>query len=446
MKRWLLAVASLLGLWTTCASAPSDPFALRPKLAQPLSLQEAVEIALRESPVLRGAVAELQAAEERWKMAQAEKQWQFALSAFATTGTRSGIVSSPAAVMPSATMALPSRSLGTISGMVMLPLFTGGRLEALIRQAETIRHATAAQLDTLRLEVALETKLAYRRALLMREMIRVAEAYLQAMEERVRIDKVAVEVGRIPEFWLLRSEAERANAQQMLVNAQRDYELALIALKVLMGIHPDSPITLSDTLETSASPLPDLDRNRLLAEALRSRPEVRSALWQVEAQSAAAQAAKALFAPQISVMAMTDYMRGRGELGQGMGGYLVGLIVGWTVFDGGRRKAMLNEVRAMREKAKAEVEQVKLQIAQEVDTALQELRAALQNVRTAEAALKAAKEDERVAKVRYEAGRSVLVEYLDAVATFLRAQVNYAQALYDLAIAHDKLLRALGKW
>jgi len=100
----------------------------------------------------------------------------------------------------------------------------------------------------------------------------------------------------------------------------------------------------------------------------------------------------------------------------------------------------------MREKAKAEVEQVKLQIAQEVDTALQELRAALQNVRTAEAALKAAKEDERVAKVRYEAGRSVLVEYLDAVATFLRAQVNYAQALYDLAIAHDKLLRALGKW
>ena len=232
----------------TAPKAQVDPFSTRPKIRQPLSLREAVEIALRESPILRGAVAELKAAEARLRMARSEKRWQLSINAFASTGTESAIFASPPTVMPSATMLLPRRTFFDANAMLMLPIFTGGRLEALIRQAEAVRHATAAQLEAMRLDVALETKLAYRRALLAREMVRVAEVYVAAMEERVRVDKVAAQVGRIPEFWVLRSEAELANARQMLANAQRDYETALIALKAIMGVHPDSEITLTDEL------------------------------------------------------------------------------------------------------------------------------------------------------------------------------------------------------
>jgi len=145
------------------------------------------------------------------------------------------------------------------------------------------------------------------------------------------------------------------------------------------------------------------------------------------------------------LMAMADYMSGTGDMGQGTGGYLAGIVIGLPVLDGGRRKAVVGEAQAMQEKALVEVERLKLQIVSEVDTALREFQTALQNVQTAKDALRAAEEDERVAKVRYEAGRSVLVEYLDALAALVRAQVNYAQALYELFFAHDKLQRAMGK-
>jgi outer membrane protein TolC len=448
----------------TASTAQVDPFSTRPKIRQPLSLREAVEIALRESPILRGAVAELKAAEARLQMARSEKRWQLSVNAFASTGTESAILASPPTIMPSATMPLPRRTFFDANAMLMFPIFTGGRLEALIRQAEAVRHATAAQLEAMRLDVALETKLAYRRALLAREMVRVAEVYVAAMEERVRVDKVAAQVGRIPEFWVLRSEAELANARQMLANAQRDYETALIALKAIMGVHPDSEITLTDELrwdegreardgterdegrgardELRVGELPK--REKLLAEAMEKRPELRAALRQAEAQNYAVRAAKALYAPQVGWTVMANYMSGTGDMGQG-GGYLAGIAVGLPIFDGGRRKAMVGEAQAMREKALAEVERLKLQIASEVDTALRELQTALQNLQTAQTALKAAEEDERVAKVRYEAGRSVLVEYLDALATLVRAQVNYAQAIYELFVAYDKLQRAIGK-
>jgi multidrug efflux system outer membrane protein len=187
-------------------------------------------------------------------------------------------------------------------------------------------------------------------------------------------------------------------------------------------------------------------REKLLAEAMEKRPELRAALRQAEAQNYAVRAAKALYAPQVGWTVMANYMSGTGDMGQGTGGYLAGIAVGLPIFDGGRRKAMVVEAQAMREKALAEVERLKLQIASEVDTALRELQTALQNLQTAQTALKAAEEDERVAKVRYEAGRSVLVEYLDALVTLLRAQVNEAQARYELAVAEDKLRRAIGEW
>jgi hypothetical protein len=79
-------------------------------------------------------------------------------------------------------------------------------------------------------------------------MQRVAEQRRQATEERLRIDRVAFDEGRIPKVYVLRDEAEHADANQMMTNAQRDVGIALVVLKTVMGVHPASQITLSDTL------------------------------------------------------------------------------------------------------------------------------------------------------------------------------------------------------
>lgn len=439
-----LTVALVLSSLTVAQETVTSALSTRPKLKQAVSLKEAIEIALQESPILRGAVAELKVKEARWQMARSEKRPQLSLNTFTSTGTESAILTSPPEVMPPAVMFLPRRSFLDINTMFMFPLFTGGRLEGLIRSAESERNAWAFQIETAKLDVALEVSVAYWRVLFAQELVKAAEAYTRSIEERVRVDREALKVGRIPELWVLRSEAELANAKQMLANAQREHKVALIELKTVMGIHPDSEITLSDKLSENELKAVDLvDREKLLSEALAKRPEMKAALHQLEAQSNIVKAVKALYSPQVSLMAMADYMTGRGM--SGVGGYLLGISFGLPILDGGRRKAMVNEAQAMREKVLEEIERIKLQIASEIDTSLQELQTAIQNVKTAKAALSAAEENERVSKIRYEVGRSVLVEYLDAVAALVRAQVNYAQALYDLAVAKAKLQRAIGQ-
>src|SRR5438445_338329 len=82
----------------------------------------------------------------------------------------------------------------------------------------------SADLEGVRQEVALMTRTAYREVLARRAAVEVARAVITDTEERQRIDRARAEAGAIPPFYVQRDEAELANAQQQLTNAQRDVE------------------------------------------------------------------------------------------------------------------------------------------------------------------------------------------------------------------------------
>ena len=69
---------------------------------------------------------------------------------------------------------------------------------------------------------------------------------------------------------------------------------------------------------------------------------------------------------------------------------------------------------------------------------------ARQNVTTAEAELTAARAEYEAANLRYQVGRSIVVEVLDALAARTRAESNIVEALFQYNVARDQLLRAVG--
>ena len=469
MKKWILCGALLLLNAPSFAQGELEQLlAARPLLNEKLTLDSAVQIALRESPIVRGAVEEVEAAAGRLNEARAEKRPMVSLNGFLSGGSISNHIESP--VRPDMIMGLPSGAFADGNLMAMFPLYTSNRLESQVRQAAALRGASQAELQVQQQEAALLTRLAYREILARRALVDVAQNRLQEAEEQLRIDRVRAEEGKIPPFYVQRDLAEVAEAKQQVTNATRDVELSLVQLKTVMGIHPASQLEIVETLayEPSAEWLPQIATETgtslvsapdpinalpkafsmsealpsLLRVAEKQRPELQAAQSRIGAAQAQSATIKNAYRPQVNAFVMGDTFKNRGN--SAGAGVTYGIVASLSLFDGGAKNARLQTANAEKRKQEQEREKIALQVAQEVESALLNLRAAEQNIATAQTALVAAQEDYRVARLRYEAGKSIVVEVLDAQAARVRAESNVVQARYAYNVARDQLLRAVG--
>jgi len=577
----LLAVAAPLGAQTPGVQAPGvqapgveagsteleQLLADRPVVNEALTPERAVAIALRESPVVRGASEEVEAALGQLNAARAERRPMLSANTFLSGGSIANIVESPVLPISRMIMNLPRGGYFDQNLMLMMPLSTGGRLQTLVRQAAAARDAAQAELEGQRQEVALLARLAFREAQARRALVEVQQARLREDEERLRVDRARLQQEQIPAFTVLRDEAEAASSRQEVTNAERDVELALLQLKTVMGVHPASNISVAGALEyqpsadffarlTGAAPtgasamprsmppdsaaaasaapgtassgasapptgstapgaaapgsevpgatalpssppgtVPDAtapetpapasgsavpplaaspsgngsgssangsaraaaglpaaglpaaglpaELTSLLRLAQRQRTELRAAGLRVTSSQAEAEAIGAAYRPQVNAFVMGDIARSQSQ--RASAGTTFGVAASVPLFTGGRKSAALQTARAQSRRQQHERERVALQVAQEVNAAYLNLRAAEQNILTARAALRSAQEDYRVALVRYQAGRSIVVEVLDALAARTRAQSNLVQAMFGFNVEQDRLLRSVGQ-
>ena len=98
-------------------------------------------------------------------------------------------------------------------------------------------------------DVAMQARLDYIASLREAENVRVTGDLLRDVDERLRLTREMFDGGRVPRFYVLRDETERANVLQMDAMARSRAEQALIALKTTLGVDLSSPITLADPLQ-----------------------------------------------------------------------------------------------------------------------------------------------------------------------------------------------------
>ena len=180
-----------------------------------------------------------------------------------------------------------------------------------------------------------------------------------------------------------------------------------------------------------------------LAKADKTRGELLAARRRVRAAQGEADSARGALHPQIYGFAMGDVFSPGDAMGQ-RSGYSAGIVLSVPLVDGGVRRAEVANARAMIAETQADADRTKLQVEKEVRQAWLDIETADQNLATAEAALLAAQAAYDVIAIRFETGKSILVEQLDALAATTRARANRARALFEHRLALAKLDRAIG--
>jgi len=397
-------------------------------------------MALKNNLEIMTSRSEAASAGQETRAARSMTRPQLSANSYLTVGSMSNIFTTSPSVTPVNILAVPSNGFADQNLTLMMPLYTGGRLQALIRAASGRAQAAEAGIAGANADAALMVKDAYYRALFAAEMAKVADARKSAARALVNVTRAQFEVGKGIQASVARAESELADAQRMQTSAQNDQAKMLLDLKRAMGVRLDSTITLSDAL---AFNLPTGDLNASLLEAARIRPELLAARSRVAAARAQAGAARASLQPQIYAAAMADLFA-PGSGGRNTGG-TVGLTISIPLIDGGQRRAEIGSASAMLQRSEAQLKSVELQVGTEVRTAWLDIDTAAQNYRTAQAAVKSAQEAYDVVALRVQNQKAILVEQLDALAALTQTNTNLAQALYENAIAAARLQRAIGR-
>jgi outer membrane protein len=420
-----------------------------PRLSGPITLSDAVRIAVLRHPSVEAMHAAARSAAEQVRALRSTRNLGISAASVAShssapigfaTPSPSPLVG-PTGISPFnygwVMPPLPSYNQGLL---VTLPLYDGGRSKAEIRSAVARREAAESEAVSTEEEVALKTKAAYFAVLfaqaiadVQQNQMREVEARMKVIDERYRTDGVAL-------YEVLRHQAELANVRQQNLNAQRDLAVALLDLKTCLGQPLEADITPADPL--AFHPVEGtLDEQMTMAE--RQSPELAAAEARCKAADQSLKAARRASMPTVIATAIGAGVAIKNA--PGLTGSAYGVSIYLPIFDGGLRRANSEAAKARVAEEKATCSDMKLKVKRDIAAAWLDLQTAGENVGVSDTAVSQADEAYRALQLRYDARRATQAELLDALSALTRARLNRVQALYDYNIARARLDRAVGR-
>jgi len=415
-----------------------------------LTLDEAVQLALKHNHVVRIAT---------YKVEEKEHAKQIARSAYFPVLRND---SNYLRVTDTQFIGIPAGSLGTIGGAPFpgssVILNQGGRsfitsgtsltqpLTELwkVKPANDIAtadwNATRGKAHEVENQVALRVHQLYYRLL-------IAQAHREAVEARVKASEDAqserlaqLKYGSALPEEVVESRAQSLEARQDLLTTELQLSDLTMQLDDAIGL----PLSTQLLLDAGVRQVGDVcQREECLKVALASHPEILEARAELEKASAATRLARREYIPDVEAFARYSYQDNVPFLARNFGTF--GVHLGYDLFDGGRRNAAIAERKAQLSQAAENLARVREEVELRVQTALNKLERTREMLKVSDELLALRAESRRVSSQQLREGSalrsqadSAAARELDAKALVLQSQLEYIQA-------RDEMMEAMGQ-
>jgi outer membrane protein len=441
-----VTAVTLATLSLTLDGARADEVPLAP--GAQLTLQKAVELALRYHPARLAAQAQAGAAQERTGEASSALLPQVYGSAQYLRGTDNGI--GDTSYLPDLGVArLPSVGRNTnswqtfdnylMSVSAFQYLFDFGRARGLIDQRRAEADSEQARLQFVKLDLVFQATKSYADLLAANETVKVYETAVEQRKEHLHEAQVKSEAGLKPEIDVYTAKAELARAQMNLVDARNAAATGKVALDNAMGLGPSAPAyTLADTLtyESISEPL-----ERFLQTAFSLRPDLK--MLQDAARAAGAEI-KQYRSDYFPTFGATAGYSARGQDLPASNNFDVGLLITWPMFNGFLTEHQIAEARLHQEAIRHSIEDIQQRIYLQVKSGYLTWQASVERIHRAEQRVAASRAELDLAQKRYETGLGNIIELTDAQRTFTQDEADLVGALAFFSIAKAALARDTG--
>ena len=418
MKVYLLLLLTILFL----------PHALY--AANILTLDDALETALKNHPQLMEAREYLHGAEARTLQAKASYYPQVSIAADWNKGR----------TFLTPTESIKSTKVHSEAVYLKQTIYDFGRTANAVEAAHEADIAASETVAVTRQDLAFRVRSAYYLLLAAEKQVVAVKETVEAREAVFRQAQEFFSQGIRAKVEVTRAEANLYAARTALIRAENNRDIAWVGLSNSIGIPSLNKCILAEP-STAIGAVPD--RAFAQNEALNNRAELKRQTALKNSAAASLKAAKSGYLPLLTGTASAGYADR--DFPPGGNVWAIGLNLTIPIFSGFSTVAQTKEAVAALRGVEAQHNNLKLQIAKDVETAWFSIREATARISSTEKEVIAARENRSLAMGRYQEGIGNIIEVTDAQSQSLDADTSKIQAIYDYHIAVARLHRAIGK-
>ena len=400
------------------------------------TLEDAWNSAIDNNHQIKSAKADTSASEQQLHSAKGQRLPSFNVSSGYTQFSETPTVKTQIAGQ-TAQFGMSQAGSVKAQAIASVPIFTSGRISHSIDAAEASLQAVQSNEITSVLNIKMQVAEAYITVLRMESALQVAQSHADTLEQHMKDVKNLFNQGIVARNDLLAANVELVNAQQRVVQANNQLDIARAHYNQLL----DRKLADAVNLAHQFPGIPQGTLSDLSSNALKQRPELAALAQQSESLEQQAQSVKADLLPQVAVNGGYQYQENRYQAFEGM--WMANVGVEWKIFDGSSRHrsdAITRQAISLKEQRDDLSSMIGLQVRQ----AWLDFQETQKRIKVTQQAIAQADENLKVTTDRYQQGLSTNTDVLKAEDLRTITHDNFNNAKYDAELATLHLRRAVG--
>lgn len=326
---------------------------------------------------------------------------------------------------------------------VTQPLFTGGKIALGTLMARKGLNLIQSQYEDEKNNLSFNVIQAYLGMLVTQQFLDVANEGYETAVEFFDISTLLYEQGMISKLDLLQAEVQAANLLPQKTQAENGVTMAAAGLRMLLGLEPETKITLTDSMSYKPG---TYSLDDLRHQALMNRAELQQLDISKSLSSLGVKMAMSDYLPNVALSwsyskfgddldAMSDWNTSN----------MLAVGVSYNLFNGGIRFSKLRQARIAERQVNYGYDTLKDAILLEVEQVYLRLMEAEKNILSQEKTVGQAIEAARLAKIQFREGTITNLQANQIQINLTVAKANYLQALFNYTLAEASIKKVVGK-
>lgn len=325
-----------------------------------------------------------------------------------------------------------------------LTLFNGFQTTNRIKQSNLFSQYTEQVLEETKNNIQVGVMEAYLQALFSKEAVVIAKSQLEASTKELEQAEGLYSARSLTLKDLNDVQAQQAQNQYSLLNAEVDYEQRMLTLKQLLELDGSDELELVGPVKEIVANVVN-DQEVLYQSALEFLPKVKTSLYSIEISAANLQIAQGALYPTLTVSGglSSGYTNSMGldfsNQIEGNFSKSLGLTLSIPIFNRFSTSTTIQQSKINIKQAELDYQATQKELYQNVEAARLSARSYSEQMQSADIARKAARSSYDLAQAQFNVGELTATDLIVAQTTLNTAELNYLQAKY-LTILYTQLI------